>query len=163
TPLALQPDEKTRGSHWLWVMARLRRDVTLKQAQAEMDAIAARLTKEYPRTNSEVGVRVVSMHQQLTGDAAPGLLMLFGAVGFVLLIACANVANLLLARTVGRQREMAIRVAIGASRLRLVQQVLTESLLLSLLGGASGLLLAMWTKDSLIRLTPAVYLPQAGE
>ncbi|HET8677544.1 MAG TPA: ABC transporter permease [Blastocatellia bacterium] len=143
-PVAEAYDEEERGSRHLRAIGRLKPGVEIKQAQSEMTLIADRLTQEHPRSNTDYSVRVVSITDDTVGGLREPLLLVFGAVAFVLLIACANVGNLLLARSTARQKEIAIRAALGARRWQLVRQFLAESLVLSLMGGAIGLLFALW-------------------
>ncbi|HEX8501472.1 MAG TPA: ABC transporter permease [Pyrinomonadaceae bacterium] len=144
-----------RSAHTCWVVGRLRDGVTRETAEGELRAVARRLEEAYPEDNRGRGVEVVGLHDDVVEDIRPALLILAGAVGFILLIACANIANLLLARGASRQREMALRSALGASRARLLRQLLTETLLLALAGGAVGILLAQWGVDALLALNPA--------
>ena len=154
-PLALTPEAwSQRSSHFLQVIARLNPAVALGHAQAEMDSIEQQLVRAYPREYIGSDVKLVPLRAQVVGSFRPALLVLFGAVAFVLLIGCANVANLLLARAVRRQREVAIRAALGAGRFRLVQQLITESLVLAVVGGTLGVLLAGWGVSLLKAILP---------
>src|SRR5262245_45488224 len=156
-PLSFMPDrlKPAREEHGgIVAVARLKPAVTRQQAQAEMDVIAQALQQEYPKTNKDVRITINSICTDMVGDVQPSLLVLLGAVACVLLIACANVANLLLARSAARQKEIAIRSALGASRVRVIRQLLTESIALSLTGGALGLLVAMWGADLLLAVIP---------
>jgi putative ABC transport system permease protein len=146
-------DMQNRGRTFIWVVGRLKPGRTMLQAQQEMSAIAARLADEYPQTNAGIGVTLVPLRQVLFGDVRPALFVLFGAVALVLLIACANVANLLLARGAERQREFAIRSALGASRSRIVRQSMIESLVLAGSGGAGGVLLSVWLIRAIVALS----------
>jgi predicted permease len=151
-----------RDGHWLLLLGRVKPGVTIEQAQADLNAISDRSRTLYPAWKKDWGATVVPMQEQMTGTIKPTLLVLLGAVGCVLLIACANVANLLLARASARQKAIAVRSALGASRWRVIRQLLAESVLLSLLGGLVGLLVAFWSVEALSHLS-AVNLPRAQE
>ena len=161
-PLALFPDGSSRSAHNYDVLGRLKAGVTVAAAEAEMKTIAARLEAQYPESNEHIGAAVTPLQADLTNEARPTLYLLLAAVAFVLLIACANVGNLLLARGARRRSELAIRAALGAGRWRLARQLLGESLMLALAGGALGLPLAWWAKDLLVALAPSSVPGLAG-
>jgi putative ABC transport system permease protein len=150
-----RPDLEQRGSHNFWTVARLKPGVSLQQAKAEMDGIGSQLASEFPDTNKNLGVSIAYLHDHFTGSARLPLLMLSGAVGLLLLLACSNIANLLLSRAESRRREMAVRQAIGAGRGRLIRQALTESILLSFFGAVAGLALVSISFASLLKWAPA--------
>ena len=155
-PLALTKEQlANHGSHFLRVIGRRRPGVTLPQAQSEMEIIAQHLTTQYPDSNTGVGIRLISLQDQRAGNMRRPLLMLSGVAGLLLLMVCANVANLLLARASVRRRELAIRSALGASRARILRQLLVESLLLSILGGVLGLAFAFWGLNVLRGYAPS--------
>ena len=154
-PWAMEPGQaEGRGDHYFRLVARLKPGVTREQANAEAESIAARLAAEYPRTNEGLGFVVNSFHSDYVGDLRRPILILFVAVGLVLLIACANVANLLLAQATTRRREIAIRMALGARRWAIARQLLTESLLLATAGGLLGVFAAIWGVEALSKLLP---------
>jgi len=146
-------DMKLRQAHFLRPIGRLKPGVSLMQAQVDTDVIASHLEQQFPASNTGWSLRLIPLKEQLFGSSRTTVLVLFGAVAFVLLIACANVANLLLVRAAARQKEIALRAALGASRLRIVRQMITESLLLAICGGALGALLATWGVDLLVKLS----------
>jgi putative ABC transport system permease protein len=154
-PWAMEPDQASgRGDHYLALVARLKAGVTIERANADLAAIGQRLSIEYPRTNEGLGFIAHSLHRDYVGDLRLPMLILFGAVGLVLLIACANVANLLLAQATTRRREIAIRIALGARRWTIVRQLLVESLLLACGGALIGVLGALWGVQALAKLLP---------
>jgi putative ABC transport system permease protein len=162
TPLALNAQRLQRGTHPLRVFGRLRAGIDIEAAQAELDVTAKTLEREYPATNRERAIHVVSLSEQIAKDVRTSLLTLLVAVGFVWLIACVNIANLLLTRATARQKEMAVRLALGAGRLRLYQQLVTESVLLTSIGAVVGTGLAWWSLKVLVRQLP-FDLPRVGE
>ena len=162
TPVRFDESARSARGRWLQVLARLESGVSVERAQSNMTALASRLEQEYQEFQSGWTVNVIPLHTQLVGDVRTPLFVLLGSVGFVLLIACANVANLLLARSSGRQREIAVRSALGAGRSRVVRQLLTESAILAITGGVAGLLLAYAALRALLAASP-VNLPRLEE
>ena len=155
-PLALTGEQAANhGSHFLRVIARLKPGVTLSQAQSDLAVIAQRMTAEHPDTNTGVGVRLIDLREQRAGNLRRPLLVLSGVAGLLLLMVCANLANLLLARASAREHELAVRAALGASRMRVVRQLVAESLLLAFVGGAVALVFALWGINALRALAPA--------
>src|ERR1043166_6947834 len=162
TPWQVSNELRQRSGRFARTVGWLKPGVTFEQAQNEMNVIAARLEQQYPDFNAKWGATVVPVRTQFTGEIRKPLLVLLGAVGFVLLIACANVANLLLARAASRKREIALRAGLGASRWRIARQLLTESVLLSAFGGGLGLLLAIWGTRALLALSPPELIDVRG-
>lgn len=165
TPMAFKPEDTAndaRGGHYINVAGRLKPGVTVAQAKAELEVIATQLAKQYPDSNKGWGIFMMTVQDYTVRDVKPVLYTLLGAVGCVLLIACANLANLLLARATARHREISIRAALGAGRGRLVRQLLTESVVLAVCGGIAGIILARWGLDALLALAPTS-LPRISE
>ena len=157
-----EEEQKLRGANHLIVIARLRPGATVQQAQAQMNAVSSRLAEEYPKANAKSGATVTLLREDIVGGIRPALLVLFVAVGFVLLIGCANVANLLLTRGAERKKELAIRLAMGATRFQLIRLMFVENLILALLGGIGGVILAGWLLDILLQLSP-INLPRIDQ
>jgi predicted permease len=162
-PLVLANRIHDRGGRSLRVFARLKPGVSIRQAQAAMDGVASRLAAAYPQTNAKLGITVMALHEKVVGPIRSTLYILLGTVTFVLLIACANVSNLLLTRAIARRQEMALRLAVGASRFRLIRQLLTESIFLAALGGGAGFALARWGVSLLVAILPKASLPRQQE
>jgi predicted permease len=162
TPAQFDESARTARGRWIQVLARLEPGVSVERAQVQMTTLASRLEQEFQEFQAGWTVKVVPLHTQIVGDVKTPLFVLLGSVGFVLLIACANVANLLLARATGRQREIAVRSALGAGRSRVVRHLLTESTMLAIAGGVAGLVLAYAAIQTLIALSPQ-NLPRLGE
>jgi putative ABC transport system permease protein len=163
TPLELSSRLDDRSARSLRVFARLKPGISINQAQSQMDVVARRLAQQFPKSNAKLGITLVPLQEKVVGTVRPTLLVLLATVGFVLLIACANVANLFLTRAVARRKEIALRIAVGASRIRLVRQLLTESLLLAGTGGLAGLVLAIWGVALLTRMLPVASMPRQQE
>jgi predicted permease len=154
-PLRLNTVTPARGAVVLRAVARLPPGLTIERAQAAATVLAQRLEAQHPDFNEKTGINLIDLRQRVVGDIKTGLLVLLGAVAFVLLIACANIANLMMARASGRGRELAVRVALGAGKGRLVRQLLSESLLVAVLGGGAGFVLGWWAVDGLVAIAPA--------
>jgi putative ABC transport system permease protein len=154
-PFPLEPSKEERFNRFMNAVGRLKPGANVAQAQVQLDTINQRLAQSYNESNNGWSVKVATLHENLVGDVRPSLLVLLYAVAFVLLIACANIANLLLARATSRQKEIAVRAALGASRLRIIRQLLTESLLVSFIGATLGLVLSLWLTKLLIAISPA--------
>jgi len=162
-PLVFPPDQRSgRGNHFLFALGLLKPGVSLESAQQEMSAIASRIEQQYPDQQTGRGIKLIPLKEEMVRNIRPALLMLMGAVGFLLMIACANVANLQLVRASSRHKEVAIRSALGAGSLRLARQFLTESIVLAAAGGISGILLSGWALKLLLAMSEKI-LPRSGE